>query len=75
MPTCPGLCKAWPPPYGSKVLPGDRVAFLLRNGPEIVLCYYACFKIGAIAVPLNVRFDAELLTVRAYSQWCENTHQ
>src|SRR5207247_7501110 len=22
---------------------------------EIVLCYYACFKIGAVAVPLNVR--------------------
>jgi long-chain acyl-CoA synthetase len=43
------------------IKPGDRVAFLLRNGPEIVLCYYACFKIGAIAVPLNIRFDAELL--------------
>ena len=43
------------------IKPGDRVAFLLRNGLEIVLCYYACFKIGAIAVPLNIRFDAELL--------------
>jgi long-chain acyl-CoA synthetase len=41
--------------------PGDRVAFLLRNGLEIVLCYYACFKIGAIGVPLNIRFEAELL--------------
>ena len=40
---------------------GDRVAFLLPNCLEIVLCYYACFKIGAIAVPLNVRFSAELL--------------
>ena len=26
-----------------------------------MLCYYACFKIGAIVVPLNIRFDAELL--------------
>jgi long-chain acyl-CoA synthetase len=43
------------------VQPGDRVAFLLPNCLEIVLCYYACFKIGAIAVPLNVRFSAELL--------------
>jgi long-chain acyl-CoA synthetase len=43
------------------IKPGDRVAFLLRNGLEIVLCYYACFKIGAIAVPLNIRFNAELL--------------
>jgi long-chain acyl-CoA synthetase len=41
---------------------GDRVAFLLRNGLEIVLSYYACFKIGAVAVPLNIRFDAELLS-------------
>ena len=41
--------------------PGDRVAFLLPNSFEIVLCYYACFKIGAIAVPLNIRFQAELL--------------
>jgi long-chain acyl-CoA synthetase len=44
------------------IKPGDRVAFLLRNGLEIVLCYYACFKIGAIVVPLNIRFDAELLS-------------
>src|SRR5260370_42544384 len=41
--------------------PGNRIAFLLPNCLEIVLCYYACFKIGAIAVPLNVRFPAELL--------------
>ncbi len=40
---------------------GDRIAFLLPNCLEIVICYYACFKIGAIAVPLNVRFPAELL--------------
>jgi len=41
--------------------PGDRIAFLLPNCLQIVLCYYACFKIGAIAVPLNVRFRPELL--------------
>lgn len=41
--------------------PGDRVAFLLSNQLPIVLCYYACFKIGAIAVPLNIRFEGELL--------------
>jgi long-chain acyl-CoA synthetase len=43
------------------VQPGDRVAFLLPNCLEIVLCYYACFKMGAVAVPLNIRFPAELL--------------
>ena len=40
---------------------GDRVAFLLPNGVEIVLCYYACFILGAIAVPLNVRFPPEMI--------------
>ena len=43
------------------IKPGDRVAFLLPNCLEIVLCYYACFKIGAIVVPLNIRFHTELL--------------
>jgi long-chain acyl-CoA synthetase len=46
---------------GRGINPGDRVAFLLPNCPEIVLCYYACFKMGAIAVPLNIRFGADLL--------------
>lgn len=41
---------------------GDRVALLYVNCPELVFCYYACFKIGAVAVPLNVRFQlAELV--------------
>ena len=40
---------------------GDRIAFLLPNCLQIVVCYYACFKIGAIAVPLNIRFRPELL--------------
>jgi long-chain acyl-CoA synthetase len=43
------------------IKPGDRIAFLLSNQLSIVLCYYACFKIGAIAVPLNIRFESELL--------------
>ena len=40
---------------------GDRIAFLLPNGLEIILCYYACFILGAIAVPLNIRFPPELI--------------
>ena len=43
------------------IKPGDRIAFLLPNCLQILLVYYACFKIGAIAVPLNVRFRSELL--------------
>lgn len=40
---------------GLGIRPGDRVALHFTNGPEIVFGYYACFKIGAVAVPLNVR--------------------
>src|SRR5262245_59269557 len=35
---------------------GDRVAVFLPNCPELVLTYFACFKIGAVAVPLNYRY-------------------
>jgi long-chain acyl-CoA synthetase len=40
---------------------GDRVALHLANLPELVIAYHACFRIGAIAAPLNIRFKtAEL---------------
>jgi acyl-CoA synthetase (AMP-forming)/AMP-acid ligase II len=35
---------------------GERVALFMPNCPELVLGYFACFKIGAIAVPLNYRY-------------------
>ncbi|MGE0385169.1 MAG: class I adenylate-forming enzyme family protein [Gammaproteobacteria bacterium] len=34
---------------------GERVALLLRNGPEFVPLFFAVLRLGAIAVPLNVR--------------------
>src|SRR6185436_7081644 len=43
------------------IRPGDRVALHLTNRPELVQSYYACFKIGAIAVPLNVRLKGSEL--------------
>lgn len=40
---------------------GDRVALHMANLPELVLAYHACFRVGAIAAPLNIRFKtAEL---------------
>ena len=40
---------------------GDCVALHLANLPELVIAYHACFRIGAIAAPLNLRFKtAEL---------------
>lgn len=40
------------------VRPGDRVAYLLPNCPEIIEVYYAIQKIGAVAVPLNFKLIA-----------------
>ena len=39
------------------VRPGDRVGLLFTNSPELVFCYFACFKAGAVPVPLNTRFQ------------------
>lgn len=38
---------------GLGVTPNDRIAVLMHNRPEMLLCYYACFKIGATVVPIN----------------------
>jgi acyl-CoA synthetase (AMP-forming)/AMP-acid ligase II len=44
-----GLCK------------GDRVALHMRNVPELAIAYFACFRIGVIAAPLDTRLQtAEL---------------
>jgi long-chain acyl-CoA synthetase len=32
---------------------GHNVAFLLKNGPDLICSYLACFESGATAVPLN----------------------
>ncbi|HEY4095582.1 MAG TPA: class I adenylate-forming enzyme family protein [Baekduia sp.] len=39
------------------VAPGDRVALLLPNGPELVAAIFGVARAGAIAVPLNVRLQ------------------
>ncbi len=38
---------------------GDRVGIFLYNQPEILVCYFACFKIGATAVPVNYRLKSD----------------
>src|ERR1700738_4124074 len=41
--------------------PGDRVALHMMNRPEMIVAYYACFQVGAIAAPLRTAFTfAEL---------------
>jgi long-chain acyl-CoA synthetase len=40
---------------------GNRVALHMANVPELAVAYCACFQIGAIAAPLNIRLkSAEL---------------
>ncbi|MGH9942893.1 MAG: class I adenylate-forming enzyme family protein [Pyrinomonadaceae bacterium] len=40
---------------------GDAVSLLLPNGPEYVAAYFACFKLGARAGPVNSLLKAEEL--------------
>ena len=46
----------------SGIGPGDRVGLVLGNCPEFVEVTIAAFKIGAIVVPLNVRWTASEVT-------------
>jgi acyl-coenzyme A synthetase/AMP-(fatty) acid ligase len=38
---------------------GDRVGFMFPNRPEILMLYFACFRIGAVAVPVNTRYQKQ----------------
>src|ERR1700749_2744488 len=43
------------------VKPGDRVVLHMMNRPEMLVAYYACFRLGAIAAPFRTAFKfAEL---------------
>src|ERR1700755_1481037 len=37
------------------VRPGDRIALHMANVPEMAIACFACFRLGAIAAPLNNR--------------------
>jgi acyl-CoA synthetase (AMP-forming)/AMP-acid ligase II len=41
------------------VRPGDRVALVQRNGPALFETLFACFRAGAVAVPINARLHPE----------------
>ena len=38
------------------VAPGDRVTLHMANAPELLAGYYACWRVGASACPLNTRY-------------------
>lgn len=41
--------------------PGDRIALHLLNGLDLVSCYLACFRIGAVAVPIHNALQTVLI--------------
>ncbi|MBO2448944.1 AMP-binding protein [Actinomadura barringtoniae] len=43
------------------VAPGDHVAVMLPNCPDIVYLIFALARLGAVAVPINVDYRGELL--------------
>jgi long-chain acyl-CoA synthetase len=45
----------------SGVRPGDRVALHMTNRAELLVAYYACFRLGAIAAPLRTAFTSSEL--------------
>jgi carnitine-CoA ligase len=47
--------------FAHGVNPGDRVAIISPNRPEMLELYFACARLGAIQVPLNVYLRGEFL--------------
>ncbi|OHV28040.1 MULTISPECIES: AMP-binding protein [Pseudofrankia] len=43
------------------VAPGDRVAMLLENSPEMLVAWWAAQWAGAVAVPINTAYKGEYL--------------
>lgn len=41
---------------------GSRVALLINNSAELIFFYYACFRLGAIAIPINTRYQFDEIT-------------
>ena len=39
--------------------PGDRIAYLGQNSPQLIELVFACARLGAIAVPLNWRLTVD----------------
>ena len=42
--------------FAQNNMTGERVAFMLTNGLDILLTYLACFRTGTIATPVNYRY-------------------
>ncbi len=47
--------------YARGIEAGDRIVLHMTNVPEMIVAYYACLRIGAIAAPLHVRLKTSEL--------------
>src|SRR5262249_48894478 len=43
------------------VEPGDAVLLLLENSPAFLFCWFACARLGAVAIDTNTRYAADEL--------------
>jgi acetyl-CoA synthetase len=46
------------------IAPGDRVGIYMPMVPEVAVAMFACFKVGAVAIPIFSGFGAEALATR-----------
>ncbi|WP_371169135.1 AMP-binding protein [Aliiroseovarius sp. 2305UL8-7] len=49
---------------GRGIEPGDRVAVLLGQGPEVLITHFAAYKLGAVVLPLFTLFGPDALAYR-----------
>jgi long-chain acyl-CoA synthetase len=65
---------------GLGLSPGDRIASLMPNRPELIVHYLACLRAGLVATPLNYRYTGpeidhalEVSGARALFAHCERS--
>jgi len=46
------------------VKPGDRIGIYMPMVPEVVIALFACFQVGAVAIPVFSAYGSEALAVR-----------
>ncbi|MDF1701366.1 MAG: AMP-binding protein [Planctomycetota bacterium] len=46
------------------IQPGDRIGIYMPMVPEVVVALFACFQVGAVAIPVFSAFGSEALAVR-----------
>ena len=43
------------------VTKGDRIGFFLSTSEELIVLFFACFKVGGVFVPLNIYLKGQFL--------------